>query len=80
MPTPRPGQLLVLAHLRTHQGDAPRRLVEAAGCRVRCLPASSPARSPIAEACAKVKALLRRAEARTVAALEAAIGRVGLAA
>ena len=47
---------------------------------MRFLPAYSPDLSPIEEACAKVKTLLRRADARTVAALEAAIGRVGLAA
>ena len=51
-----------------------RRLVEAAGCQVRFLPASSPDLSPIEEAFSKCKTLLRRAEARTVEALEAAIG------
>jgi DDE superfamily endonuclease len=74
VPTLRPGQLLVLDHVRTHQSAELRRLVAAAGCQVRFLPASSPDLSPIEEAFAKVKTLLRRAEARTVEALEVAIG------
>ena len=46
----------------------------AAGCQRRCLPPYSPDRSPIAAAFSNVKALLRRAKARTVAAVEVAIG------
>ncbi len=74
VPLLRPGQILVLDNVATHTGEELRRLVEAAGCRLRCLPASSPDLSPIAEAFAQLKALLRRAKARTAAALEAAIG------
>jgi transposase len=74
VPTLRPGQLLVLDNVRTHKSDELRRLVAAAGCQVRFLPAYSPDLSPIEEAFSKVKTLLRRAEARTAEALEAAIG------
>ena len=73
VPTLRPGQLLVLDNVRTHKSDELRRLA-AAGGQVRFLPAYSPDLSPIEEAFSKVKTLLRRAEARTVEALEAAIG------
>ncbi len=74
VPLLRPGQLLVLDNVATHKGATLRRLVEEAGCRLRFLPAYSPDLSPIEEACAQLKALLRRAEARTAAALETALG------
>jgi len=74
VPLLRPGQLLVLDNVATHKGPALRRLVEGAGCHLRFLPAYSPDLSPIAEAFAQVKALLRRAKARTVGALETALG------
>ncbi len=67
VPLLRPGQTLVLDNVATHKGAGPRRLMEAAGCRLRFLPASSPDLAPIAEAFAQVKA-------RTAAALDAAIG------
>ncbi len=74
VPLLRPGQILVLDNVATHKGDTVRQLVEAAGCQLRFLPAYSPDLSPIEEAFAQLKALLRRAKARTAAALEAAIG------
>ena len=74
VPLLRPGQVLVLDNVATHKGARLRRLVEAAGCQLRFLPAYSPDLSPIEEAFAKLKALLRRAKARTATALEAAIG------
>ena len=74
VPLLRPGQLLILDNVATHKGDRLRRVVEAAGCQLRFLPAYSPDLSPIEEAFAKLKALLRRAKARTAATLEAAIG------
>ena len=74
VPLLRPGQLLVLDNVATHKGAGLRRLVEGAGCQLRFLPAYSPDLSPIEEAFAQLKALLRRAKARTAAALEAAIG------
>lgn len=74
VPHLRAGQILVLDNVRTHKSDGLRRLVEAAGCQLRFLPPYSPDLSPIEEAFAKFKALLRRAKARTVAAVEVAIG------
>jgi transposase len=74
VPLLRPGQLLVLDNVATHQGATVRQLVAGAGCQRRFLPAYSPDRSPIEEAFAQRKALLRRAKARTSAALETAIG------
>ena len=74
VPTLRPGQRLVLENVRIHQSAERCRLVAAAGCQVRFLPASSPDLTPIEEACSKCKTVLRRAKARTVAAVETAIG------
>jgi len=74
VPLLRPGQTLVLDNVATHKGGTLRRLVEGAGCQLRFLPTYSPDLSPIEEAFAQLKALLRRAKARTSAALEVAIG------
>ena len=74
VPLLRPGQILVLDNVATHKGGTLRRLVEGAGCQLRFLSAYSPDLSPIEEAFAQLKALLRRAKARTSAALEVAIG------
>jgi transposase len=75
-PTLRPGQTVIMDNLRSHQGDTARRLIEARGCRLVFLPAYSPDLTPIELAFAKLKALLRRAAARTREALEAAIAQV----
>ena len=72
-PALRPGQTVLLDNVRTHKGAAVRTLIEARGCRVLFLPAYSPDFSPIEQAFAKLKALRRRAGARTREALEAAI-------
>ena len=74
VPLRRPGQVLVLDNVATHKGARRRRLVAAVGCHLRLLSTYSPDLSPIGEAFAQRKALLRRAKARTGAALEAAIG------
>ena len=74
VPTLRPGQVVVLDNLSAHKGDPIRALIEAAGCRLLFLPPYSPDFAPIEQAFGKLKALLRRAGARTRAALEAAIG------
>ena len=72
-PTLRPGQIVILDNLRQHRSARVRRAIEARGAAVWFLPASSPDLTPIEEAFAKVKALLRQAAARTHEALAAAI-------
>jgi transposase len=72
-PTLAPGQIVILDNLSAHKGRRVREAVAARGCEVWYLPAYSPDLSPIEEAFAKLKALLRRAEARTYTALETAI-------
>jgi transposase len=73
-PSLRPGQIVIWDNVRPHQGATVRALIEARGCRLLFLPAYSPDFSPIEHAFSKLKAALRRAEARTREALEEAIG------
>lgn len=70
-----PGQVVVLDNLGAHKGERVCELVESRGCELLFLPAYSPDLSPIEEAFSKLKALLRRAKARTKQALIEAIGR-----
>jgi transposase len=65
----------VLDNLGAHKGERVRDLVEKWGCELLFLPSYSPDFSPIEEAFSKVKALLRRTQARTREALIEAMGR-----
>ena len=75
VPALRPGQVVVMDNLSAHKGGRVRELVEERGCEVLFLPPYSPDLNPIEEAFAKLKALLRRAGARTCEALIEAMGR-----
>ncbi len=68
-----PGQIVVLDNRAVHKGAAIRRLIQARGCRLLFLPPYSPDFAPIEHAFGKLKEHLRRAEARTREALDAAI-------
>ena len=72
-PTLRPGQIVVLDNLSAHHGDRTRAAIETRGADLWFLPSYSPDLTPIEEAFAKLKALLRRAEARCQEALVGAI-------
>jgi transposase len=74
-PSLEPGQVVVMDNLTSHKGTRVRELVEQRGCELIYLPPYSPDFNPIEEAFAKVKALLRRFEARTREALVEAMGR-----
>ena len=75
-PSLSPGQVVVLDNLSAHKGDRARELVEARGAKLLFLASYSPDFfSPIEEAFAKLKALLRREKARTKKVLLRAIGR-----
>ena len=73
-PSLRPGQLVVMDNLSSHRGSRVRELVEGRGCELLYLPAYSPDLNPIEQAFSKIKALLRRAGARTREALIEAMG------
>jgi transposase len=72
-PTLTPGDIVIMDNLPAHKSAAVRRAIEATGAELRLLPPYSPDFNPIENAFAKLKALLRKAAARTVEALENAI-------
>jgi transposase len=72
-PSVRPGQIVVLDNLAAHHAARVRSAIERQGAAVWFLPAYSPDLNPIEEAFSKLKALLRRAGARTRDALADAI-------
>lgn len=72
-PTLRPGQIVVLDNLSAHKSQRVGALIAACGAEVWYLPSYSPDLSPIEEAFAKLKMLLRQAGARTKEALLDAI-------
>jgi transposase len=73
-PTLQEGQIVVMDNLGAHKTNRVRELIEGRGCEVWFLPAYSPDLNPIEEAFSKVKALLRKAAARTREALVEAMG------
>ena len=73
VPTLAPGDIVILDNLPAHKIAGVRAAIEAAGAEVRYLPPYSPDFNPIEMAFAKLKALLRKAAARTVVELWAAI-------
>jgi transposase len=75
-PSLRPGQVVVMDNLSSHKAARVRELIEERGSELMYLPPYSPDLNPIEEAFAKLKALLRRAGARTREALIEAMGRV----
>jgi transposase len=74
-PTLRPGRVVVMDNLSAHKGGRVKEIVEGRGCELLYLPPYSPDFNPIEQAFSKVKGILRRAEARTRAALIEAMGR-----
>lgn len=68
------GQVVVMDNLSAHKGERVREMIEEKGCTLLYLPPYSPDAGPIEEAFSKIKALLRKAAARTREALIEAIG------
>jgi transposase len=73
-PSLRPGEVVVMDNLSAHKGGRVKELVESRGCTLLYMPPFSPDLNPIEQAFSKVKALVRRVEARTRAVLIEAIG------
>jgi transposase len=69
------GQVVIMDNLSAHKGERVRELIEGRGCELIYLPSYSPDFNPIEEAFSKIKALLRKAEARSREALLEAIGK-----
>ena len=74
VPTLRPGNVVVLDNLGSHKGHRGRRAVRQAGAHLLFLPPYSPDLNPIEQLSAKLKHLMRDAEARTVEATSQKVG------
>ena len=75
-PTLEPGDVVVLDNLAAHKVDGIRQAIAAAGASILYLPPYSPDLNPIEQLFAKLKALLRKAAARTKDELWSIIGRL----
>jgi len=76
VPTLQPGDVVILDNLSSHKSPAIRAAIEAADATLCFLPPYSPDLNPIENAFAKLKALLRKAAARTVDQLWSAIAKI----
>jgi transposase len=76
VPTLRPGDIVIMDNLGSHKGQIVRQLIRAAGAKLLFLPKYSPDLNPIEQLFAKLKHLLRKAAARTLQAICAAIGKL----
>ena len=72
-PTLKPGDVVILDNLPAHKDSAIRQAIESTGASLLFLPPYSPDFNPIENAFSKLKALLRKAAARTVEDLWRAI-------
>jgi transposase len=66
VPTLSKGDIVVIDNLGSHKGKTVRRAIRAAGAKLFFLPPYSPDLNPIEQVFAKLKALLRKADERTV--------------
>ncbi len=76
LPTLRPGDLVIMDNLGSHKGKAVRHLIRSVGAKLFFLPKYSPDLNPIEQVFAKLKHFLRKAAARTVETVCAAIGEI----
>lgn len=74
VPHLRPGDIVVLNNLGSHKGRAVRQVIRRAGAHLSFLPPYSPDLNPIEMMFAKLKTLLRKADARSIAAVWHKIG------
>ena len=74
VPTLKPGEVVIMDNLGSHRGKAVRGAIRAAGAKLLFLPKYSPDLNPIEQVFAKLKHLLRKAQARSYDAVLAAIG------
>jgi transposase len=77
-PTLVPGDIVIMDNLGSHKVAGVREAIEASGASLMYLPPYSPDLNPIEKSFAKLKALIRKAAARTREALWNAIGQANL--
>ena len=75
-PTLKPGDIVIMDNLPSHKVSGIEEAIKATGAKLRYLPAYSPDLNPIEQAFAKIKALLRKAAARSINRLYRAIHRI----
>lgn len=75
-PTLKPGDVVIMDNLAAHKSTPVRDAIEAVGARLLFLPPYSPDLNPIENAFAKLKAMLRKAAARSIEQLWNAIARI----
>lgn len=75
-PTLRPRDVVIMDNLNSHKGKFVRDMIRQAGAHLFFLPAYSPDLNAIEQVFAKVKTLLRKADARTEAALNDEIAKL----
>ena len=75
-PTLSPGDTVIIDNLPSHKVAGIREAIEARGARLIYLPPYSPYLNPIEQVFAKLKALLRKAAARSIETLWRVIGRL----
>jgi transposase len=73
-PTLLPGDVVIMDNLGSHKGKAVRKALRSVGAKLLFLPKYSPDLNPIEQVFAKLKHLLRKAAARTIEAVCAAVG------
>ncbi len=73
VPSLKRGDVVVMDNLRAHYADGVETSIKAVGATVLYLPPYSPELNPIELTWSKLKAILRRVEARTLKALAAAL-------
>lgn len=71
-----PGDYVILGNLSSHKVAGIRETIEARGAQVMDMPTYSPDINPVELAFAKVKALLRRAEGRTIDGFWSRVGQL----
>ncbi len=74
VPTLGPGDVVVMDNLGSHKGHAVHQAIERAGATLLYLPPYSPDLNPIEQVFAKLKAMLRKAAARSLEALWTTVG------
>lgn len=75
-PTLTPGDVVIMDNLPAHKAAGVRETIEAAGASLLYLPPYSPDFNPIENAFAKLKAMIRKAAARTIDSLWATTGKI----
>ena len=75
VPTLKSGDIVIMDNLGSHKGSGVCEAIETVGASLLYLPPYSPDFNPIEKAFSKLKALLRKAAARTVESLWTAIGK-----